>query len=110
VANGSRIELPLPGERGERLAAFSEGNIVLGLRPENIHCDGDGPNGEQVKSRVDLVEPLGAETHVHLSTGAHLFIAKTVGRIHPTIGDLLPLRFDMSKAFFFNAVSEARIC
>ena len=36
AGNGLRLEGPLLPDRGRRLSHFAEGNIVLGIRPENI--------------------------------------------------------------------------
>ena len=47
----------------------------LGIRPEHIRV-GDRNEGEWFWSTVQLVAPLGANTCVHLATGAHQFIAR----------------------------------
>jgi multiple sugar transport system ATP-binding protein len=109
AANGSRIELPLPRERGERLIKLAEGNMVLGVRPENIALH-DGVPGEPTRHvTVEAVEPMGFETHVHFSTGAQMFIARMPGKLSVTPGERVPLLFDMSKTSFFHPVSGTRL-
>jgi multiple sugar transport system ATP-binding protein len=109
VARGARLELPLSRERGERLSRFAEGNMVLGVRPEYIRLY-DGPASDHIaRISIELVEPMGIETHVHFSTGAHTFIARMSSGLGLKPGDRVPLSVDLTKAFFFNPVSEAPI-
>ncbi|MHB8523914.1 MAG: ABC transporter ATP-binding protein [Limisphaerales bacterium] len=87
------------------LAGFVGRKIVLGLRPEDIAEDGGtgSPSaGETGEARVEVVEPLGAETHLHLTTGAHAFVARVQARSRTEVKQRLRLAFDMSKAHFFD--------
>lgn len=109
VAQGSRLELALARDRGERLSRFAEGNVVLGLRPEHIlPHDGLEPGG-LIKLRVETVEPLGPETLLRCHTGAHSLTVRAAPDLAWTAGEHVPLRFDMSKAFFFNPASGTPI-
>ena len=108
AAHGLRFELSVPRERGERLVKFAEGNLVLGLRPEHISLHNE-PSLPGARMPVDLVEPLGPETLVHFNTGAHAFIARVSSNPLPVPGELVALRFDMTKAFYFNPASGTPI-
>jgi len=109
AANGSRIEVPLPPERGQRLSHFAEGNIVLGVRPEDISISHSAPSNSPVTGVVDLVEAIGAETHLHFHTGAHHFVACVKPHLQCQPGERVPLQFEMTKAIFFNPASETPI-
>lgn len=84
--------------------------VVLGIRPEQVtQVSEDKPDSMTVPCLVESVEPTGPDTLVT----ARINGVKTVCRVHPTaeslIGELMPLQIDMSKAVFFDRVSEQRI-
>jgi multiple sugar transport system ATP-binding protein len=108
TAQGSRLELALPSKRGERLSRF-EGNIVLGIRPEHILLD-DGLSSLQATNvPLERTESLGSEKHLHFNTGAHTFVARVRPEVPFQSGERVPLRFDLTKAFFFHPVSGTPI-
>jgi multiple sugar transport system ATP-binding protein len=107
AVSGSRLELRLPAERGERLIRFAEGNVVLGIRPEHVVVRADDPTAFRLV--VDAVEILGADAHVHGHTGAHIVIARTSNDVMCRAGDHLPVSIDVNKARFFNPASGAQI-
>jgi multiple sugar transport system ATP-binding protein len=81
--------------------------LFFGCRPEDIAV---GPQAEAgFPATVEVVEPMGAETLIHLSTGAHRFVARRRTREHAAAGDTLYAAFDPSKACFFDAVTEQAI-
>jgi multiple sugar transport system ATP-binding protein len=109
AAKGARFEVPLTPERGERLMRFAEGNVVLGLRPEHISVR-EGPAREQTFSpRLEMMEHLGVETHLHFHTGAHAFVARAEPAVAYRPGENVPLRFDLAAAMFFNPASGSPI-
>ena len=91
---------------------FLDKNIIMGIRPEEIHDD------ERMKSqlkdslvifKVDVAELLGSETHVHAKVGDSDFVAKVSARADIKIGDDIELAFDMNKVHFFDPENELRI-
>jgi multiple sugar transport system ATP-binding protein len=74
----------------------------VGLRPEGVSVRrvGEGP----LQGRVDLVEALGAETLIHVSTdkGAQ-FIARQNERSDLRPGDVVSLALDIAHAHLFDA-------
>jgi multiple sugar transport system ATP-binding protein len=100
------LEVQLPGDRGERLSRFAEGNMVLGIRPEHVSLCGDGGAGQ---GTVEAVEPLGAETLVTFNTGSHTFIARVNATLCPRPGDRAPVQFRADRLCFFNPASGTPI-
>jgi multiple sugar transport system ATP-binding protein len=89
----------------QKLAGLAGREIVLGLRPEHIVASASNnqtPHGSEVRSRVEFVESLGAETFVTLTTGATSFTARFHAGAKPVSGEMLTLLFDMSHAHFFE--------
>ena len=77
--------------------------VVFGARPEDIH-EASGGAGHEVK--VEIAEPMGAETYLHLDTGGTPFIARVAPSSIHNPGESLRVRFDLAKAHLFDAASE----
>jgi multiple sugar transport system ATP-binding protein len=88
-------------------------SIVFGLRPENITDQSGTPEANPewtVEAMVERVEPLGAETHLHLTAGGHSFVARFPAREQRIEApQKMPLVFDMRKALFFDLGTEKTI-
>ena len=74
---------------------------AIGLRPENITVRNTGAT--PVPGQVDLVEALGAETLIYVSTpGGAQFVARQNDRIGLRAGDAVSLDIDASQAHWFD--------
>jgi len=103
---GSPLLAALTEQQREKLSSFVGREVVLGLRPEHILDGaqrGATPYGSEVSATVEVVEPMGAETFLHLSTGAHTFIVRAAADARPQANSRLTMLFDMSRAHFFDA-------
>lgn len=102
--------IPLRDEWKEKLGAFEGKSVVFGIRPENISWQTDVSDHEaKIKSLVEVIEPMGAETYMYMNTGFHSFIAR-VDAHHPfKINEKIELIFDLSRAHLFDAKSERLI-
>lgn len=98
---------------GRRLSAAGTDQIgrsvVFGIRPEDLHLSSDDGKDDKrpvIDVTVDVAEPMGAETVLHLTTGAHSFLA----RVEPTCawdpGQAVRLNVDENKAHLFDADTE----
>jgi multiple sugar transport system ATP-binding protein len=78
---------------------------AVGLRPENVVVRQDGQG--LVKGRVDLIEALGAETLLYVSTGegAHL-VARQSERTSLSPGDAVTLDVVTGHAHWFDAAGH----
>ena len=107
---GFRLRL-LP-EQTTKMAERSGSPVILGLRPEDIGLsidETDAPADSTVEAVVELVEPLGAETLFHLTTGAHTLVARlgAAERIAP--GRKVRATFTPSGFHFFDPTTEQAI-
>ena len=97
---GVRLALPLPRELAERAAGSVDREVVLGIRPEDIH---EASGASQAYSAVlDLAEPTGAETFLHLTTGATPFVARVRAGERLAAGTRVPVAFDLASAHLFE--------
>jgi multiple sugar transport system ATP-binding protein len=107
VENNS-VAQPVKIALNEKLAAKASTRvdqpIIFGLRPENVRDATDQTAMANLK--IEVAEPMGAETFLYLTSGAHSLIA----RVHPNqrfdIGEILPVAFDLDHAHLFDPSTE----
>jgi multiple sugar transport system ATP-binding protein len=101
---GEPMELHFLGEKARGLAKLVGRDVILGLRPENIgYAVGGGDAGATFAARVDVVEPVGPETWIYLSTDSHQLISRISGTAKPTaVGETMRCQADLERACFFD--------
>jgi multiple sugar transport system ATP-binding protein len=85
------------------------GNAVLGIRPEHVgmNIGTDWPVSRQ--TRVDVVEPMGADTLVWTRLADQDFTVKVPTERAPDHGNEVTLGFDPMNASLFDAVTDERL-
>ena len=87
-------------------------SVVFGIRPEDIVLDLpllDTPPERTVEGVVEIVQPLGSETYLHLAGHAHSFVARVRATDHFDVSQQISLAFDVRHAHFFDPASERTI-
>jgi multiple sugar transport system ATP-binding protein len=88
-----------------------EGDITIGVRPENWRVVGDSDGGLPIKVR--LVEELGADSYVYGDSDApgtpDTIIVRTSGRQHPTKGEVMHITTDPDYVHVFKTDSGERL-
>ncbi|MBB3142451.1 sn-glycerol-3-phosphate import ATP-binding protein UgpC [Halomonas organivorans] len=105
---GTQLASPWPGEAGET----RDTPVCLGIRPEHLAIVPEGQNGGGTLAvRVELVEPLGADTLVHarLDGQDDLVVARIDGIQPVAEGDSLILRPDTDRLHIFDPDSGQRL-
>ena len=81
-----------------------EGEIHLGVRPEHVTlCGADQGMGN---AAVVVIEPLGAETLVHLSAGGLPLVARLPGLVELRAGDSVGVKLDRRHLHLFDVAGE----
>ena len=65
--------------------------LTLGIRPRAFDLS-DQPGPDTIQAHVDIIEPMGAETLLHLATGEHVLRVVVDRRLKPNIGETVHLR------------------
>ena len=71
---------------------------ILGVRPEDLHVDANGP----ISVVVNHVEQLGGDTNVIAKLKTHQITARLFGQHSIDEGQELRLGFDAQKAYYFD--------
>ncbi len=109
---GSEIALPESKGRKPEVLAFAGKEVILGIRPEDIH-DQDMfltqfPDS-QVNMKVDVVEMMGFETYLYLTCEGKSFTARVSNRSTAKVGDNIRLALDSKKIHIFDKETEKTI-
>ena len=98
-ANGEGLDLIIPAERAEKVAG--NGNVILGIRPEDVMVSDKGTPGE-----VHGVEPLGRDHLVDVLVGdVHLYVLANPDLALKS-NDKVKLDFNTAKVQFFDQTTE----
>ncbi len=106
-AESLRIELtPRLSEEGR---AHLGKPIVLGVRPAHFSiCDADDSAG--IHTQVEVGEPLGAESFIHLATAdGDKLVVRLAGIVKSVIGQSLCVKPNLEEAHLFDAETQLRL-
>ena len=103
--------LPVAAEKRNALAAYAGKPVTMGLRPEDIGSTAARQlaNAPSIRAKVDVIEPMGAESYVYLTTGTVNFVSRADPHLTFHIGADTELPVFNSKAHFFDAKTDKRI-
>ncbi|HET8655458.1 MAG TPA: sn-glycerol-3-phosphate ABC transporter ATP-binding protein UgpC [Longimicrobiaceae bacterium] len=110
-SEAGNVTVPLPDAAVRRLGGA--GAVVAGIRPEDVGLEDGGevargPAGAEFV--VDVVEPMGGESHVYARAGEHEVVARTASRALPRPGQPVRLSFPAERLHFFDASTGATLC
>jgi len=120
---GNSVKLLLGAEPSDQTLEFNNGlhktlkayagkKIVMGIRPEDIYdkvyYQGDG-RGRTVRSRVEVVEPMGAEKYLYLASAGHSVVARVDADNKAYVSQNIDVVFKLENAKFFDSVTDALI-
>ncbi len=105
------LDLRLPPAIVSRTGNHQGQDVILGVRPEDIH---DGRNGAAgagppATARIEVVEHMGAENFLQLTNGDTSFMARMDTSVDPKPGDTLPIVIDVNKIHLFDPATERAI-
>jgi multiple sugar transport system ATP-binding protein len=112
AAPGNLFTVRLDDGRAPRLHGYVGKRVILGIRPEHISCVApscDTPKERLMEAVVEVVQPLGAETYLHLSGHSRSFVARVPATGHFTVNQKVSLAFEAHTAHFFDLASGAAI-
>ena len=80
--------------------------MTLGVRPEDVIVDGAASSeAPGMRTRIDVVETLGAEQHLFLTSEGNSLLARVNADFPANIGDQLSVTIDPSKLHVFDKES-----
>jgi multiple sugar transport system ATP-binding protein len=110
--NEGKFQVKLLEEMYSKVAGYVGQDIVMGIRSEDIYDKlffSEASSENTVRATCEVVEPLGSEVYLYLTTGKHNFIARVGAHDRPDVNHDMDLVFDMSKVHFFDSKTEETI-
>ena len=109
---GSSISIALPAEWKASVESYVGKDILFGIRPEDIgseRAESDA-NAPSISAKVEVREPMGAETYLHLDTGVDTpCVARVEAHIGAKVGETITLKLAMAGAHVFDPATTNRI-
>jgi multiple sugar transport system ATP-binding protein len=107
--NGSQI--PLSEVQGKQAESYINQEVVLGIRPEDVLAaeDAAGRNLSPIHATVEVMEPLGAEIILELSSQGQNFTGRMGPQLNVKMHDVIPVYFDMARCHLFDIQTEQAI-
>ncbi len=112
VIDAGSFKLSVPQGRADKLASYLGREIILGVRPEDIHDRDYLPgaiNGAPVTTQVDVIEPMGSEIYLYLLCGKHSFIARVDPRSQARPGKSVDVVMNLDHIHLFDKETEVAI-
>ena len=110
IVDDMKIEIPLMFK--EKLSAYDGKEVIMGIRPEDLHGEGivaDTYPSALFDFEIEVAELLGHEYILHGSLKGQNMCAKVNSRLEPEAHTTIKLTMDLSKVHFFDLETENRI-
>lgn len=105
-----KFQIPIPEKSDAKIEEGME--VTMGLRTEDLTIDnGDNkfPEEWKVSGIVDVVEPLGGETNMHIDIQGVRFIARSEGRRIISIGEKMRMAFNLEHLHIFDGKTSLSV-
>ncbi len=102
--------IPVNGDLGSVLHRMDGDSVLIGLRPEEIRPSVAGGDGlPTFQGLVELIEPLGSETHVAIRAGDQTLTCRFPPRSGLEVGATINVQFDPQQMKVFDTASGMRL-
>lgn len=112
MVTGDGFAVQSTGTLGESLKAHNGKQVWFGIRPEHLGLEGSttivGGNN-RLTGKVEVVEPLGAETDLIVDINGQTVVVKVDGHARVKVGDTVNLFADQTRLHAFDLQSELAI-
>ena len=108
-ADEGNFRVELTGKHREDMQSYVGKESIFGVRPEDLVYSNTETPGRSMPTTVEVIEPLGAEIHLYVSTKSHTLVARVPPRYEFKVGDLAYFIPEMDKAIFFDLETERAI-
>jgi multiple sugar transport system ATP-binding protein len=107
-----KFQVKIIDDMAPKMAKYEGKVVTMGVRAEDIYDKlfaSEASADNTVRATCEVVEPLGSEVYLYLSSGKHNFIARVGAHDRPEVNRDMDLVFDMSKVHFFDNETEETI-
>ena len=110
VADEGDFTVALEGNVANTMRPYLGKDVLIGIRPEDMVVTDKAMQGQTLTARVEVVEPLGAEILLYVSTKQHESIIVRIPPHHVSkVGDSATLKPALEKIHFFDLETESAV-
>lgn len=102
---GKNTQIKLQASAMEPAPAIAGSSFLFGVRPEDIYLEARETT-QPIQGFVELVEPLGAESLVHVRMDEDLIVVRVEGRRVVRPDENITLHIDVHRVYLFDASSD----
>ena len=102
----------VPSDHQSAYQQYAGREVVFGIRPEHVHAPDFAPPNIQaapIRGTVEVVELLGHELHLYMTSGKNSFVATVDTRAGVHVGNEIDLVADMGHMHLFDKETEQAI-
>jgi multiple sugar transport system ATP-binding protein len=100
-----KLKINLTAEQKSYLKDYSNQEITLGIRPEDIELENNSTNSFELEVVIDVLEPMGNETFIYFEIEKNQFIARVKPLKDLRFGEKIKLYIDPEKVYLFDLKS-----
>ncbi|MGH7327639.1 MAG: ABC transporter ATP-binding protein [Polyangiaceae bacterium] len=104
-AQGQGFKTRIPSTHAEKLKD-GDGQIVLGVRPEDVHVVASPDPESSANGKVDVVELLGSEQLAFVVLGDQHLLMRTSPDVSLSLGSNVTLAFNLAKTHAFDPTTD----
>jgi multiple sugar transport system ATP-binding protein len=104
--NEGSFSINLAGRQADLIKPYGGSKVLFGIRPEDLVCCESPAPENNIKAKVEVIEPLGAEIHLYVSTENNQLVVRTPPRFQFKVDDEVNLAPDLDKFRFFDIETE----
>ena len=108
-----KIQLPASKNKDNCLEAYAGKEVIMGIRPENVHNEEDLIEIHKdgiVEADVEVTELMGAETYLYMNCEGQSINARVSPTNTARPGDKIKIAFETAKIHLFDKETELTIC
>ena len=100
------FQIEIPPHLADPIRPSVGKDILFGVRPEDLIYSETPAKLNDIKTTVSVVEPLGSEIHLYLTTASSQLISRVPPRYELHVGDEAHFHPDLEKLHFFDIDTE----
>ena len=109
IIDAGAFSLKVPANKAAPFMSHKGKDVILGVRPEDIHDSRYLPQGitpANINSNVEVIEQMGNEMIIYLESGGKNFIARTDPRTAAQVGGTLDVTINLDNMHIFDKDTE----
>ena len=105
IIDAESFKVKTDSKNNSKLKPYAGKKVIFGIRPEDLYDKKFAPNDltcNAIKTKVEVIEPLGAEIFIYLTIGKHSLVGKMDSQTQVKVEESMEVVIDMKKTHIFD--------